>query len=206
MSLGINYRDGATRLWDTVTDTTFGPEFESEQEALGFIGWMESNGYPDARFLDKQGLANRVEEFRRDFREKIRSNIVALRHQLADAKAARDEAVFAEKLERARAEGRAICAAAGQTTEPLRTIDTKVMGTNERDRERNLLLAIAVDKAYLEARSELADAERQVDAIEAQIEAAYFAGRLRDLDVREKALQLAMETGAAAWRATEVPA
>lgn len=133
--------------------------------------------------------------------------LMSLRRQLATAKAVREEAHFAEKLERARAEGRAIIGAATETAVgPLRTIDTKCMGANEKDRERNLLLAIAVDKDYLEARSELAEAEREVAMLEAEIEAVYFAGRLRDLEVREKALMLAQDTGAAAWEKTAVPA
>lgn len=85
---------------------------------------------------------------------------------LHGAKSAVEDAVWKERLEKARADQRAIDAAASNGLS---------YGSNEKERERYLVIQVAADAEYLQARQTLREkeallAERQAD-LEAYLEA-----------------------------------
>lgn len=75
------------------------------------------------------------------------------------AKAARDQAVYGEHIEKARAVGR-------WELQP-----GNVLGTNEAERARSAIKAQDDDMEYQEARQVLADTQRVLDEAEAELEA-----------------------------------
>lgn len=94
--------------------------------------------------------------------------IRALRQVVNDAKLNREEAIHNLKIAEAKAESRAIAAAGG---------DVKALGTNEAAQKRALIEKLADDMLYLAARSDVRDAEEELLAAEADVEAYYEAQR-----------------------------
>ena len=56
MSVRLTSRQNKVALFDSVTDTAFGPVFDSDEEADSFLDWIEEHDGRDARLLSPAEL------------------------------------------------------------------------------------------------------------------------------------------------------
>ena len=65
--MGVRITDLETvALYDSVTETAFGPTFERESEAQAFLDWLREGDDIDARKIPEKSLINLLERFRRE--------------------------------------------------------------------------------------------------------------------------------------------
>lgn len=64
MGVRLTSQEGKTALFDSVTDTAFGPVFNSKAEAEGFLGWLSESWGTDPRDYAPNDLQGMVDAYR----------------------------------------------------------------------------------------------------------------------------------------------